>query len=142
MLVFCCLFTMCVFVFEVWVICYIKSKFFQMDALDPSAQLEVRLGVKCLANLKKVVTVILIQSRISAVCCFSCRFYLILNFFRIKILKLVRAGRLELPRLAALDPKSSASTSSATLACRFLYKNKPTLSISSLKFLTICRSSV
>ena len=29
---------------------------------------------------------------------------------------LVRAGRLELPHLTALEPKSSASTNSATLA--------------------------
>jgi hypothetical protein len=35
----------------------------------------------------------------------------------LKDIDLVRTGRLELPHLAVLEPKSSASTNSATSAC-------------------------
>ena len=38
---------------------------------------------------------------------------------------MVRTGRVELPRLAALEPKSSASANSATFAYRLSKYNNP-----------------
>ncbi len=62
------------------------------------------------------------------------------NFSKVRTFKLVRMGRLELPHLTALEPKSSVSTNSTTSAEDETYINSIRINVNGVSLKLLIKS--